>query len=90
MGSVSCLLGLGWAIAGGGTIRFWGSCGVCVTDGWHIVLRLGGDSGDCFVEPMHLFWGGYYDGGCIPRPMQILENGIVSAVAVEYLSVVAK
>ena len=37
-----------------------------------------------------IFWGAYYDGGsCIPRPMQMVESGIVLAVAVTYFPVAA-
>ena len=90
MEAASCLLGLGQAVAGSGTIRFWGACGVGVAD----------ESTSCgnmevavgIVSLSHyIFWGeGIMMGGCIPRPMQMIESGSVSAVAVSYLSVAAK
>ena len=46
VGALSCLLGLGWAVAGGATIIFWGACSICGADGRRITWQHGGGSGE--------------------------------------------
>ena len=90
MGGVYCLLGLDWAVTGGGTIRFWGACGVGVADGWCVVWRRGSGSGEVAgVIGFVLGWI-LWRGACILILMQIVESGIVSVVAVAYFLVAAK